>query len=302
MNIDVDRMLKIGVDELLGESVAVLGIKGSGKSNTAAVLTEELLAARVPVCVIDIAGEYAGLKERYPDLFVVGNSLTPERMDKKYWEMDTIKEVGKRAYKAAQSLVLDVSAFDKAARLAFVGAFVQSIWDTALHLRQPYTFLLEEAHNYVPQSGSTPVTDLFVDVAAEGRKRGLGIIMVGQRSARIDKNVLTQAGVLFLHRVQHSADTNVYAELIPNRKKSDVVRSVRGLKTGEALVVRGERATRHMIRLRRTPHYGYTPSMSDLPSDRGVRTVDELTGISGEQLGMGFGMKRETVQVYGEVD
>ena len=47
MNIDVNRMLKIGVDELLGESVAVLGIKGSGKSNTAAVLAEELLSAGV---------------------------------------------------------------------------------------------------------------------------------------------------------------------------------------------------------------------------------------------------------------
>ena len=47
-------------------------------------------------------------------------------------------------------------------------------------------------------------------IATEGRKRGLGIVMVGQRSARIDKDVLSQAGILMLHRVRHPADMGVY--------------------------------------------------------------------------------------------
>jgi len=54
------------------------------------------------------------------------------------------------------------------------------------------------------------VSDVLVMIATEGRKRGLGIVMVGQRSARIDKDVLSQAGILMLHRVRHPADMGVY--------------------------------------------------------------------------------------------
>lgn len=68
-----DEPTPIDIDDLLGERIAVLGMSGQGKSNTAAVLCEELLAAGLPLAIIDTAGEYWGLKEKYP-ILIAGQS------------------------------------------------------------------------------------------------------------------------------------------------------------------------------------------------------------------------------------
>ena len=56
------RTLNLGPDlslpltEVIGQCVAILGIRGSGKSNTAGVIFEELLAARYPLSRRDFEG------------------------------------------------------------------------------------------------------------------------------------------------------------------------------------------------------------------------------------------------------
>ncbi len=273
MNIDEFSLLPLDVKDFLGQSVAVLGIKGSGKSNTAAVLAEELLAANVPLCIVDVAGEYAGLKERFK-VFSVGCSLQPSTLDAKL-SPERAAAAAKRSYERGVSVILDVSGYNRQAREIFLLEYMTAIWNLAQTLRYPYTLFLEEAHNYIPQSGQSAVTGVLTDIACEGRKRGLGIVMIGQRSARIDKNVLAQADIVFLHRVRHPADMSVYYDLIPRdrRKVQDLVSR---LKVGDALILFGEEVQRHRIRLRHTPHWGYTPSLADLPEDRGVASVEEL--------------------------
>jgi DNA helicase HerA-like ATPase len=56
--------LELAVADLIGQRIAVLGISGSGKTNTVAVLAEELLL-QLPMTIVDIEGEYFGLKEKF---------------------------------------------------------------------------------------------------------------------------------------------------------------------------------------------------------------------------------------------
>ncbi len=83
MDIDTDRKLNLDASAFIGQRVAVLGISGSGKTNTAAVLVEEL-RPHTPMTIVDIEGEMWGLKEKF-DWLVAGRStnadvlLTPER-------------------------------------------------------------------------------------------------------------------------------------------------------------------------------------------------------------------------------
>jgi ABC-type thiamine transport system ATPase subunit len=53
MPIDATHQLHLNIEEILGQRIAVLGISGSGKSNTVAVLAEELLP-HIPltICVL----------------------------------------------------------------------------------------------------------------------------------------------------------------------------------------------------------------------------------------------------------
>jgi len=47
-NLRLGPDLSLSLSEVIGQCVAILGIRGSGKSNTAGVIFEELLAARYP--------------------------------------------------------------------------------------------------------------------------------------------------------------------------------------------------------------------------------------------------------------
>ncbi len=264
MNIDLIGNLELTASDLIGQSVAVLGIKGSGKSNTAAVLMEELLEAGVPICVVDIAGEYHTLGDDYK-VFVIGKSIeTAVAVEVNY---HNVCEVARRAYESGTSIVFDVSGYEQEERERLLQLYFQAIWTLSAVKRIPLIVFLEEAHNWIPQRGKTETKKVFVDIASEGRKRGLSLVMVGQRSARIDKDTLSQADIAFLHKVRHPIDMKVYVDLIP-RQRGWIRDRVNKLKRGEALVLLGEAVLWAQIRLRRTRHVGFTPSLEDVPVEQ----------------------------------
>lgn len=290
MQLDTIGMLEIPAASLIGQSVAILGIKGSGKSNTAAVLMEELLAAGIPICVVDIAGEYHTLKEKFENISVVGKSLKAD-IDVPL-SPDNARDIAEKIYTNGFSSVVDISGLRSAPskresgdvtvyREDLLEPFFDEIWHLAARLEIPTVIFLEEAHNWIPQSrGSTPsLRNLFVDIAAEGRKRGLSLIMIGQRSARIHKDTLTQADIAFLHRVRHPTDLKVYTDMIP-RAPRWVRDRVYKLKNGEALVLHNDQVLRPQMRLRVTRHVGSTPTMANIPQSAQLSLLDFLDGIS----------------------
>ena len=158
MNIDAHHMLKLEVDDVLGHMVAVLGMTGSGKSNTVAVLAEELLSQSIPVCVVDTAGEYYGLKEQF-DIWEIGRARDTQRRVDAEINPTNAYHAAKTAYTNAASVILNVSGFVTEARDLFIASFMETIWDIAPHHRHPYVIILEEAHNYIPQRGRAATSE-----------------------------------------------------------------------------------------------------------------------------------------------
>ena len=58
LSIDSLNGFELQTQTLVGRGIAVLGITGAGKTNTAAVLIEELLSNDLPLTIVDIEGEY----------------------------------------------------------------------------------------------------------------------------------------------------------------------------------------------------------------------------------------------------
>jgi len=83
----------------------------------------------------------------------------------------------------------------------------------------PFMLVVEEAHNFCPQSGPAITKEVLKTIASEGRKFGMGLTIVSQRPAKVDKNVLSQCGTQIILKV-----TN------PNDLKA-VIASVEGLTT-----------------------------------------------------------------------
>lgn len=72
----------------------------------------------------------------------------------------------------------------------------------------PGMLVIEEAHNYAPEKGfsKTSSSDILRTIASEGRKFGLGLMVISQRPARIDKNILSQCGTQIIMKVTNPND------------------------------------------------------------------------------------------------
>src|SRR6059036_3809350 len=86
----------------------------------------------------------------------------------------------------------------------------------------PMMLVVEESHNFCPQVGQAASSKVFRTLASEGRKFGLGLVVITQRAAKVDKNVLSQCNTQIILKV-----TN------PNDLKA-IIASVEGLTTAMA--------------------------------------------------------------------
>ena len=253
--LNISQDLNLDLENIIGQCIAILGIRGSGKSNTAGVIFEELLRHNYPMSIVDIEGEYFGLKENY-EVLVVG---TGEGVEIEI-DASSAGEIAQVSMEQNVPVVLDLSGFLADERTELLKAYLSSLWNLAGRLRRPYIIGIEEAHEFIPQGVKNELKELIARIALRGRKRGLGGIVVSQRSAKVDKDVLSQAGILFLHRVVHEVDMRVYGELLPWRK-SEVKEIIGSLETGDCIHINGDTILPIYVRERTTFHAGFTPSL-----------------------------------------
>ena len=121
----------------------------------------------------------------------------------------------------------------------------------------PVIVIVEEAHNYCPQKRTVISSDVLMSVASEGRKFGLGLCIVTQRPARIDKNILSQCNTQIILRVTNPNDLKAIitsVEGLTTRAANEIQR----LPVGQALVVGAniEIPIYANIRVRKSQHGG----------------------------------------------
>ena len=123
--------------------------------------------------------------------------------------------------------------------VAKIGFSVQQ-W-TPAKSRHPIAIFCDEAHLYIPerhQSGGAGEisVEIFERIAKEGRKYGVGLVVVSQRPSEVNRTVLSQCSNLIAMRLTNGDDQSVVRKLLPDSLGgfSDLLPV---LDTGEALVV-----------------------------------------------------------------
>lgn len=105
---------------------------------------------------------------------------------------------------------------------------------------QPIALFCDEAHLYIPQDVKDGVETLslnsFERIAKEGRKYGVGLVVITQRPSEVDRTVLSQSSNYVAMRLTNSDDQNVIKRLLPDSigNFGDILPI---LDVGEALVV-----------------------------------------------------------------
>ena len=274
--------VSLPVVELLTGRGFVTGKSGSGKSNTASVLVENLLANNFPVLVVDTDGEYYGLKEEFELLHAGADDecdiqVSPEHAEK----------IASLALEGNVPIILDVSGYlddDEAKELLL--SVARHLFAKEKKLKKPFLMLVEEVHEYIPEGGGLDETGkMLIKIGKRGRKHGLGIVGISQRPADVKKDFITQCDWLVWHRLTWNNDTNVVSRIIDAEHAS----AVEDLGDGEAFLMTdwSESVRRVQFHRKRTFDAGATPGLDDFerPELKSISDdlVSDLREISDEQ-------------------
>jgi DNA helicase HerA-like ATPase len=100
---------------------------------------------------------------------------------------------------------------------------------------QPLLIVLEEAHSYL-KAGEHSISSRTVQmIAKEGRKYGVGLLLVTQRPSELDETVLSQCGTMIALRMNNLKDRGHIRSAVQDELQS-MVDLLPSLRTGEALI------------------------------------------------------------------
>lgn len=123
--------------------------------------------------------------------------------------------------------------------------FSIKIWQTREERENnPMLIVCEEAHRYVPNRGEAQyedAQDAIRRIAKEGRKYGIGLILVSQRPSEIEETVLSQCNSWIILRITNNSDRSYVEGMLPD-SLTGLTKILSGLRRREAIFT-GEAAT-----------------------------------------------------------
>jgi uncharacterized protein len=258
------------------QSFALLAVRRAGKSNAAAVLAEEMHAAGLPWVAIDPKGDWWGLRSSGDG---TGPGLPIPVFGGLHGDLPLTPEAGRLLAEviaeANLTCIVDVSDFpSKAAHMRFLTDFAEHLFRLHRKRPQPRHVFLEEADDFIPQrvmAEQAKCVGAWTKLVKQGGAFGLGVTLVSQRSAVVNKDALTQVETLIALRTTSPQDRAAIRAWVDYHDVGrELVDSLPGLQDGEAWVCSAHWLTRHgqpaiqriRFRQRATFDSGATPTMA----------------------------------------
>lgn len=251
--------------EAITQTFAVLGKRGAGKSNLGVVMAEEMHAAGLPFVVVDPVSAWWGLRSSRDG---TGPGLPVPIFGGEHGDVPLERTGGMLladlVVDERLSCVLDVSEFSEGDKIRFLIDFAERLFRRN---RDPLHLFLEEADDYAPQRPMREAVRMlgaWQRIVKRGRGRGLGATSITQRSASINKDVLTQTETLFVFRTTSPQDRKAIEGWLEFHGQSkEVLESLPALKNGECWVWSPHwlgKLERVKVRMRQTYDSGATPT------------------------------------------
>ena len=178
--------------------------------------------------------------------------------------------------------IIDISGLPNEVAGPLAGAIARLLFQYKMHQprrdreRDPILFVCEEAHRYVPNRGEAQYAvaqEAIRRIAREGRKYGLGLMLVSQRPADVEGTVISQCNSWIVLRLSNASDQEHVSRFLPD-SLAGMTRVLSSLPRQEALFVGEAAAIPARIRLR-------TLSREQLPDSNDISFVK---GWAGESL------------------
>jgi len=227
-------------------TAAAVGVRGSGKTNSLVVITEEMLAMNMQVVIIDPLDVWWGLRS---DASGKGPGLPIVVMGGEHGDLPLQATHGHIIadflVEHSTPAVLSLRHLSKNAQRQFVAAFAERLYELKGKSgnRSPVHLVIDEADLYAPQMvypGTQQCFGAIDDLVRRGRSSGIGVSVISQRTAKINKDVLSQADTMIALRLVGPHDRRAMDEWVQvhddGEKSKLVMSSLHQLKQGEAWI------------------------------------------------------------------
>lgn len=178
--------------------------------------------------------------------------------------------------------ILDISGMPSSRIDLILGSMLDVLFEAAIWGRFlpngmksiPLLLVMEEAHRYLSNEVNGLAKSMVKRIAKEGRKFGVGSMLISQRPSEIDDTILSQCGTFFALRINNSSDRAKIKSAMSDGL-SGMIDSLPILRTGEAFVT-GE-ATKIPMRCKFSlpPENRYPDSKDPKVSDSWGRDYSE---------------------------
>ncbi|EIC86318.1 ATPase [Serratia liquefaciens] len=168
-----------------------------------------------------------------------------------------------------QITILDLSGVPSTVLTRLIGSILRIVYEALFWSREkseggverPLLIVMEEAHRYLSPDAGTVASEVVKRIAKEGRKYGVGAMIVSQRPAEVDETVLSQCGTIIALRLSNPADRARVKGTLPDNL-AGLMDLLPVLRTGEAIIT-GE-AARLPVRCRvALPRREHLPRSND---------------------------------------
>lgn len=271
-----EKRLKISEDlSLSTDSVTntemVIARRRVGKTYTGSVYAEELMEAKLPFVALDPTGAWWGLgssadgkSEGYPVIVIGGpHGHLP-------LEAGAGKIIANMVTDNPGFYIIDFSRMDSDRdQYIFSAAFGRQLFKRQQHKPSPLKLIIDEADMFVPQK---PVSKEHIEVfraydaiVRRGGINGLGVMLISQRPALINKDVLTQCETLIALTISAPQDQDPILDWVSRNGTKEQLEQIKStlasMSTGQAWYFspNADIFKKIQIRMRRTFNSSATP-------------------------------------------
>jgi uncharacterized protein len=185
----------LSIDDLVTHNAAIIGVTGSGKTYLSLAIIEQLISSNIRVLIIDLTREYEiYLRGKNP----IKISTTDELMS---W-YDSKEILGIYDFKKSTNYPL---ATKEVVKKIFEKLSIATL-QAGKNIPARFCFVFEEAHSIIPEwnqvadKNDVNYVNETARIILQGRKYGMGNLIITQRTANVTKTILNQCNTVFALR------------------------------------------------------------------------------------------------------